>query len=130
MYPGTIKNRIVEMLEKKGAKDINAIQVKGVTVMTDYLVIATAEADTHIKALIGYIDEMLVKKYQIYPDRRDDTESGGWSVLDYGGVIVHIFTEEMREKYGLDKYWDPDNRRDMKKELDTPTVWKNIKKER
>lgn len=130
MYPGTIKNRIVEMLEKKGAKDINVIQVKGVTVMTDYLVIATAEADTHIKALIGYIDEMLVKKYQIYPDRRDDTESGGWSVLDYGGVIVHIFTEETREKYGLDKYWEPDNRRDMKKKLDTPTVWKNIKKER
>ncbi len=85
------------------AHDIDIIDLSGKTIVADYFVIASATSTTQVKALMGYAEDKLTKAFGIDPIRRDvDSE---WIALDYGGVIVHIFTDKTREFYNIERLW-------------------------
>ncbi len=91
------------ILDKKG-KDVVIINLKGKTIIADYFVLASAKSTVAVRALADNVDEKLSKEYGIEPRGRD--VDAKWIAVDYGCVIVHIFHEDMREFYKLERLWD------------------------
>lgn len=96
--------KIAELLDKKLAENIVALNVSGLTSITDYYVIATAKNTSHAKALADEIEEKL-KKEDITFRSIEGYQSAMWILMDYENVIVHIFYEETRKFYDLERLW-------------------------
>lgn len=103
-------------LNDKKAKNLNVLRVEDLTVLTDYFVIATATSSTHVRSLADEVEEKL-KENGVAPNHIEG-KSTGWIVLDYGSVIVHIFTPDQREFYNLDKMWSDAKSLDLDKILE------------
>lgn len=85
-------------------KDICSLNVTGATVITDYFVLASGNSVSQIDALVDSVEEAM--KENGYPIiSREGQPQGGWVLLDYGDIVVHIFSTEMREFYSLDRTW-------------------------
>lgn len=100
-----IKSTVCEVLNEKKAEDITVLAVGHLTIIADYFVIATARNISQAKALSENVDEKLSKIYGLEPLRIEGVREGRWIVMDYGGVIVHIFNDDTRMLYCLDKLW-------------------------
>ena len=96
--------KFVEFLQDKKAKDINTINIKNVSVLADYFIICGGTSTTHIKAVA---DELEVKAEEIGVKcmHKEGYNSARWILMDYGDIIVHIFHEEDRGFYNLEKLW-------------------------
>ena len=92
-------------LDAKRGKDIVVLKVDEMTVITDYMVIATGRSVPQVKALAENVEEELDKE-GLGPTRREGVREGRWAVLDYGDVVVHIFNDESRLFYHLERLWD------------------------
>ncbi len=91
-------------LDKHKAENIRVIRVSDVTVVADYFVIANGTSTTQVRALGDYLEEDL-RGQGITPLRTDGYRSPNWIALDYGAMIVHIFLEETRDFYDLERLW-------------------------
>ena len=100
-----IARKAVTAASEKQASDIVLLNVRNVCTFADYFVICSGEADRQIRAIYEEIEHAL-KKEGVKPHHREGTLDSGWLLLDYGDVIVHIFSAEQREYYRLDKLWD------------------------
>ncbi len=100
-----ITGKIVEILDSKKAVDVNVIDVEGKTILADRFVVATGTSVTHIKSLAGEVEFQMKNKYGIVPDHVEGYETGRWVLLDYDDVVVHVFHEEERDFYSLEKLW-------------------------
>jgi ribosome-associated protein len=96
--------RIVDLLSDRQAEDIVLLDIHEIAYFTDYFVIATALNQRHVSALIDTLEKDLANE-GIKALHREGEPSSGWVLLDYGGVIVHIFTPEDREFYNLEGLW-------------------------
>ena len=106
----------VKALDSKQARDIEILKTDKVTVLADYFVICTATSDTHGKTLADETDKLLDQAGEPVL-RREGYRSGGWTLLDFGCVIVHIFSEDMRSFYALDRLWSDAEKLDYKQLL-------------
>ncbi len=97
-------NLITRLLEEKKAEDIKVLDVSKATNIADHFVIASANSPVHARALAQYLSEKLEEKGW-KPDHIEGYEFGNWILLDLIDVIVHIFTPQWREMYGLDWIW-------------------------
>ena len=103
----TLARQIVDIVEDRQASDIVLLDVHELTSIAGYFVIATIDNERQAKA----IEDLLLEKLKIQQDIRPLRSEGlggvggGWSVLDYGDVIVHLFTAEMRKYYKLEELW-------------------------
>ena len=91
-------------LDDKRGKDITVLKVDEMTVITDYMVIVTGRSVPQVKALADNVEEEL-GKLELDPKRREGYTEGRWCVLDYGDVMVHVFHEQDREYYQLERLW-------------------------
>ena len=91
-----LMENIVKVLDSKKAKDIRAIRIGDLTILGEYFVIATGTSSTQVK--------MLGEK-GVQPHRVEGYHSENWIILDYTDVIVHIFHEDTREFYDLERLW-------------------------
>lgn len=98
-----LAEKISSLIEDKKGKDIIMIDLKGKTTIADYFVLASAKSTIAVKALADHVDEEL-SKIGLEPRGRDIDPK--WAAIDYGCVIVHIFHEETREYYKLERLWD------------------------
>lgn len=105
-------------LNEKKAKNLKALRVGSLTVLAEYFVITTATSTTHVRALADEVEEKL-KEAGCTPHHIEG-KATGWYVLDYGSVIVHIFTPADREFYDLDRMWSDAESLDLANILDTP----------
>lgn len=104
----------VEVAEDKKGKDILLINVTKLTPIADYFLIVTAESSTQINAIIEGIEKRLKDEVDQNPLRRDGRVSISWSVIDYGGLIVHVMSEQARAFYALEKIWSGTGSRKLK----------------
>ena len=104
LTPREIAEEAVKALNAKQAKDVTLLRTSDVTVLADYFVICTATSSTHVKTLTDEVDKVLSEQGEP-PLRREGYRGGGWILLDFGCVIVHIFQQEMRESYDLEHLW-------------------------
>lgn len=102
-------------VNEKKAREISAVKIDKLTVLTEYFLICTATSSTHVRALCDEVEEKL-KEAGVSPERIEGRATG-WIVLDYGSLIVHIFSRTEREFYGLDKMWSDGEQLDLNKIL-------------
>ncbi|MBQ7284091.1 MAG: ribosome silencing factor [Oscillospiraceae bacterium] len=100
-----LSKKIAGYLDNKKAKDIKILKIDDLTVVTDYIVIATGSSTTQVKSLADEVDFMVDKQLGIKPARVEGYESKNWILIDYENVIVHVFHPQAREYYSLDKLW-------------------------
>ena len=98
----TAKN-IVKILDNKKAIDLELIETKELTIVSDYFIIASGTSNTHVRALADEVDEEM-RKLGVEPDHIEGRATG-WILLDYGCVLVHIFDPQSREYYNLERLW-------------------------
>ena len=91
-------------LEDKKARDIKVLRTTEQTVLADYFVICNGTSSTHIKALVDEVDKQLSEAGEP-PVRREGLRSDIWVLMDVGCVIVHVFTDEARKFYNLERLW-------------------------
>ena len=95
--------------DKKGV-DIMVLDVQHLTIIADYFVIASGRSGNQVRSLIDEVDDKLSEQ-GVEPRRREGVNEGRWAVLDYGTVLVHVFHEQEREYYNLERLWmDGSNR--------------------
>lgn len=94
----------IRALDEKKAEDIKLIKVQDVSALADYFVIATGSSSTHVKALADEV-EFKLKQGGTPPNHTEGYRSNSWILIDYGSVVVHVFTPESRSYYDLDKLW-------------------------
>ena len=89
--------------DKKG-KDIKVLKTDKLTTLCDYFVICTGTSSTHIKSLTDELDKQMSEAGEP-PLRREGFRSGNWVLLDFGCVVAHVFTEDARDFYKLERLW-------------------------
>ncbi|MFC1944133.1 ribosome silencing factor [Chloroflexota bacterium] len=87
------------------ANDVLMLDISVVSSIADYYVICSAGSERQIRAVSDAVDEEL-QKTGISPKRREGKSDSGWVLLDFGPVIVHIFTPGQREFYNLERLWE------------------------
>ena len=91
-------------LEEKMAEEINVIDISGVTVLADYFLIANGKNPNHVQALVDQVEEALGRAG--YVERQiEGYQTANWVLLDYKDIVVHIFSQEDRRFYDLERIW-------------------------
>lgn len=91
-------------LNNKKGMDIRILRIENISSLADYFVFATGTSNTHVNALADET-EFHLKEIGIAPHHVEGYRSNSWVLIDYGNVIVHIFTDESRQYYDLDRLW-------------------------
>ena len=100
-----LARRIVELVEDKKAADIVLLDLTGLTTVADYFVIASGGSERQLDAIAdGVISGMRDEK--IHAFGREGTSASHWVLVDFGSVIVHVFTPPERDYYSLEKHWN------------------------
>jgi ribosome-associated protein len=91
--------------DDKKAEDIIILDVRGLSPVSDYFVIATASSTPHMRSVQRGVDEGMKDDLGVDPHWRDEAYESGWVVIDYLDTLVHIMTAEKREFYALEELW-------------------------
>ncbi len=100
----------VRAAEDAKATDIALYDLRGTSSITDYAIVCTATSTPHMRAVLRDVDKEVFEAHRVAPVYAERTPNALWSVLDYIDVMVHVMTAEVREFYGLEAIWKPENR--------------------
>jgi ribosome-associated protein len=99
-----LARRVVELAEDKKAADMVVLELAPLTTLADYFVICSGGSERQLDAIADGIVEGL-RPEKVRPIGREGTAASHWVLLDFGSVVVHIFTPPERDYYGLEKHW-------------------------
>jgi ribosome-associated protein len=105
MTPEEIALAITEFASDRKALDIVQLDLRGIISYTDYFVICTGRSDRQAKAIHDSIHFGMKEEHGLLPSRVEGVTQAQWILMDYGDVVVHVFTPEMREYYRLEQLW-------------------------
>ena len=104
LTPNEIAIAVTKALDEKKGMDIKLLQIDKVSSLADYFLICTGTSNTHVKTLCDYAEFTLEELGETMLGR-EGHRGNSWELLDYGAIVVHVFTEEAREFYGLERLW-------------------------
>lgn len=113
----TVAQNIVKVLSDKKGLNIKLIKISDVSVVADYMVLCTGNSSTHVKALSDEVEYKL-KNLGVPVNHIEGHRSNSWVLLDYLDVVVHIFSNEAREFYNLDRLWEDGEEIDIYEYID------------
>ena len=96
--------QVTKALDEKKGKDIRLLRIAEVSSLADYFLICTGTSNTHVKTLCDYAEYTLEQLGEPLLGR-EGHRGNAWELLDYGSIVVHVFTEEAREFYSLERLW-------------------------
>lgn len=97
-------DKVIQILQDKKAKDIKVLDIHELSTLSDYFVIATGTSTTHVQSLCDNVEEKMEEAgYTIH--HKEGFRSGRWILLDYYDVVIHVFYEEERKFYNLERLW-------------------------
>lgn len=105
LSPDELASECARIADDIKAENLIVLKVGELTVVADYFVICTGNSSPHLRALSDKIEVEIRKKHKLKPFNMSGSHESGWTVLDYGAVIVHIFSPETRAKYNLEGLW-------------------------
>ena len=91
--------------DNKKAENIVILDVRDLSSVTDYFVIASGTSEPHLRAIVDEITDGLRDQCDLRPVRKDGSMQGAWVVLDFFDVIVHVMRADARERYDLEGLW-------------------------
>ena len=91
--------------DNRKAENIVVLDVRKLSSVTDYFVIASGSSEPHLRAIVSEISDQLRDKHDLRPNRMEGATAGGWVVLDFFDVIVHVMRADARERYDLEGLW-------------------------
>ena len=91
-------------MDSKKAKDIRLIKIEGISSLGDYFVVASASNTTQVKAIADEVEDEMTK-LGLEPNRVEGRQSAQWILMDYYDVMVHVFLDEARNFYNLERLW-------------------------
>lgn len=103
--PQEMSRLIAEAASDKKARDIVIMDMSQLTPTTDYFIVCSAASNTQVKAIADSIEDKLMEEKQIAFMHKEGYREGGWVLLDYGDCVAHIFIEEDRQFYNLERLW-------------------------
>ena len=104
LTPYEIAKHVIQALDSKKAQEIKLLKTRDVTILADYFVICTASSTTQLKTLSDEVEKVL-KQNDEPPLRREGNRAGGWVLIDFGCVVVHLFLKDARDFYMLERLW-------------------------
>ena len=105
MTPKEMAILAAKALDGKNGEEIKIMEVTELTTLADYFVICTGSSNTQINALCGAVEKALKEEAGEAPLHREGHRDGTWVLLDYGCLAVHVFSQEAREFYDLERLW-------------------------
>ena len=94
----------VKALDDKKGKDIKVLHTADQTTLADYFIICSGGSNTQVRALADAVEEAMSKAGE-EPHHIEGPRGGQWTLMDYSSVVIHVFTEEGREFYDLERLW-------------------------
>ena len=104
MEPRALAEKIAEILDNKGAEDIQILEVGHMTSIADFFVVASGRNVQFVSTLAEDLEDRLAEE-DVLPRRKEGKNGARWIVLDYSHVIVHIFHPEERQYYNIERLW-------------------------
>ena len=95
---------VTKALDEKKGMDIKLLKIDKVSSLADYFLICTGTSNTHVRTLCDYAEYTLEQLGEAMLGR-EGHRGNSWELLDYGTIVVHVFTEEAREFYSLERLW-------------------------
>lgn len=99
-----IAKEIAKCIDDKKGQDIQILDIGSISGFADYFVIAHGTSTRQVKAIVDEIEEKL-EEQDIFIDHKEGYTNGQWVLMDYNGVVVHIFMEEERSFYNIERLW-------------------------
>ena len=96
--------QVTKALDEKKGMDMKLLKIDKVSSLADYFIICTGTSNTHVKTLCDYAEYTLEQLGEPLLGR-EGHRGNAWELLDYGSIVVHVFTEEAREFYSLERLW-------------------------
>lgn len=113
LTPKEVAIAAVKALDSKKGVGIKMIRVGDVTSLADYFIICTGTSNTHVKTLCDYAEAAMEEAGERLLGR-EGHRGNTWELLDFGSVVVHVFTNEAREFYDLERLWSDGEFVDLK----------------
>ena len=104
LTPQEIAYQVTKALDEKKGMDIKLLKIDRVSSLADYFLICTGTSNTHVRTLCDYAEYTLEQLGEPMLSR-EGHRGNSWELLDYGTIVVHVFTEEAREFYALERLW-------------------------
>ena len=104
LTPKEIAYAVTKALDEKKGMDIKLLKIDKVSSLADYFLICTGTSNTHVKTLCDYAEYTLEEMGEAMLGR-EGHRGNSWELLDYGTIVIHVFTEEARVFYSLERLW-------------------------
>ena len=121
LTPKEIAYEATRALDSKKGLDIQLLRVDRVTSLADYFIICTGTSNTHVKTLCDYAEYTLEQLGETMLGR-EGHRGNSWELLDFGAVVIHVFTPEARDFYSLERLWADAEKIALKDIVTDPTV--------
>jgi ribosome-associated protein len=105
MQSENLARRLAEIADSKKAEDIVVLDMRGLVAYTDFLAICTARNERQAGAIVDEVRVRLKQESGLLPSGTDGGGEAGWTLIDYLDAVLHVFTQEARDRYQLDDLW-------------------------
>ena len=102
---GELAHLILDAVTEKMGVNTVMLDIQTVSLLGDFFIISSGESERQIQAIVDEIKSQIKKEMKIVPLHIEGSVSSGWMLVDYGGVVVHIFSPAMRDYYQLESLW-------------------------
>jgi ribosome-associated protein len=100
----SLRQLVVDTLDDMKARDVEVMDVRGMTAITDYMIVASGTSDRHVKAIAETI-AFRAKEAGEHPLGLEGVNEGEWALVDLNGVVVHVMLPKVRDFYNLERLW-------------------------
>ena len=100
-----LARNIVDLITDKKGEDVLLLDIRDVSIVADYFVIGTATSERQASAIVASVKQEIKQAFGVIPLHIEGESDTGWVLMDYGGVVVHLFAPETREYYDLEELW-------------------------
>ncbi|HEU4737161.1 MAG TPA: ribosome silencing factor [Solirubrobacterales bacterium] len=100
-----LARRLAELADSKAASEVVALDMRALVAYTDFLTICTARNERQARAIADEVKLRLKQEQELLPGGSEVADADGWIVLDYLDCVLHVFTEEARQRYALEDLW-------------------------
>ncbi|MBQ4595457.1 MAG: ribosome silencing factor [Firmicutes bacterium] len=104
LEPKELALKVAKLLDDKKAQDVTVIDIGLKASFADYFIIASGGSERQMSALVDNVEDML-EPLGVFPKSIEGKRTSGWTLMDYGDVVINVMTVDMRQKYNLERIW-------------------------